>query len=402
VFGVGSYAAARRFVSVEGYRRREAVRVFGLSRETVLKMCRFSLPPGYPAVNVYARMCRARGSATFVPLAHPPGHCQVDFGEAVGVIGVVRHKLSSAAGLRASAAAQKQATSGAAVSFAGEAPDPIPIGRRVAASAGHARQQRLRRPIIGKLPKRRQTGSPAVSDVPACPKPLLAARARGAVDCGEVPGDQARRRKVSMPICLGIAEPGHALAAGMQDERWGVVAPLTQKCRYGWARVIDPDMYDRRGEQRRGFWRGFRRDRRPPSEAALPLHGPAAAGGVLCEGLPARDGQGVPRRPRGGAPLSLLNDNTTIAVAKICGDGKRERTRAFTELVSHYLFADRFGRSSNDEVGGASSTRSWRCATARSWPGIRVATLRQRSTGYGARLCFICFTLIEWVKQMKL
>lgn len=33
-----------------------------------------------------------------------------------------------------------------------------------------------------------------------------------------------------------------------------------------------------------------------------------------------------------------------LAVAKICGDGKRERTRAFTELVSHYLFRDRFGR----------------------------------------------------------
>ena len=31
-------------------------------------------------------------------------------------------------------------------------------------------------------------------------------------------------------------------------------------------------------------------------------------------------------------------------MAKICGDGKRLRTRAFTELVSHYLFADRFGR----------------------------------------------------------
>lgn len=27
--------------------RREATRVFGLSRKTVLKMCRFSLPPGY-------------------------------------------------------------------------------------------------------------------------------------------------------------------------------------------------------------------------------------------------------------------------------------------------------------------------------------------------------------------
>ncbi len=32
-------------------------------------------------------------------------------------------------------------------------------------------------------------------------------------------------------------------------------------------------------------------------------------------------------------------------MAKICGDGTRERTRAFTEeLVSHYLFRDRFGR----------------------------------------------------------
>ena len=46
----------------------------------------------------------------------------------------------------------------------------------------------------------------------------------------------------------------------------------------------------------------------------------------------------------GGVPLSLLYDNTTIAVAKICGDGKRERTRAFTELQSHYLSANRFER----------------------------------------------------------
>jgi len=29
----------------------------------------------------------------------------------------------------------------------------------------------------------------------------------------------------------------------------------------------------------------------------------------------------------GGVPLSILYDNTTIAVAKICGDGKRDRTR---------------------------------------------------------------------------
>jgi transposase len=46
----------------------------------------------------------------------------------------------------------------------------------------------------------------------------------------------------------------------------------------------------------------------------------------------------------GGVPLSMLYDNTKIVVAKILGDGKRLRTRAFTELVSHYLFRDRFGR----------------------------------------------------------
>jgi len=46
----------------------------------------------------------------------------------------------------------------------------------------------------------------------------------------------------------------------------------------------------------------------------------------------------------GGVPMSMLYDNTTIAVAKILGDGTRKRTRTFSELQSHYLFEDRFGR----------------------------------------------------------
>jgi transposase len=46
----------------------------------------------------------------------------------------------------------------------------------------------------------------------------------------------------------------------------------------------------------------------------------------------------------GGVPMSMLYDNTTIAVAKILGDGKRVRTRTFSELQSHYLFDDKFGR----------------------------------------------------------
>jgi transposase len=31
-------------------------------------------------------------------------------------------------------------------------------------------------------------------------------------------------------------------------------------------------------------------------------------------------------------------------MARILGDGTRQRTRAFTEFVSHYLFGDRFSR----------------------------------------------------------
>ena len=229
MFAVEVYAAVRRFVMSDGNSRREAARVFGLSRETVAKMCRFSMPPGYtrtkpaakpklgsllpvidailladrlaPAkqqhsakriferlrdehgflggytvVKDYVRICRARGRETFVPLAHPPGHAQVDFGEAVAIVAGVRQKIH--------------------------------------------------------------------------------------FFCMDLPQSDA---------CFVKAYP------------------------------------------------------RETTEAFLDGHvsGLAFFGGV---------------------PLSILYDNTTIAVAKICGDGKRERTRAFTELVSHYLFRDRFGR----------------------------------------------------------
>ncbi|MBV9491077.1 MAG: IS21 family transposase, partial [Verrucomicrobia bacterium] len=41
------YARVRRAVQVEQMSEREAARTFGLSRETVRKMLKFSLPPGY-------------------------------------------------------------------------------------------------------------------------------------------------------------------------------------------------------------------------------------------------------------------------------------------------------------------------------------------------------------------
>ena len=45
-----------------------------------------------------------------------------------------------------------------------------------------------------------------------------------------------------------------------------------------------------------------------------------------------------------GVPTRILYDNTKIAVAKILGGEERQKTRAFSELQSHYLFADKFGR----------------------------------------------------------
>ena len=246
MFAVEIYAAVRRFVFVEGKSRREAARVFGLSRETISKMCRYSAPPGYvrskaperpklgPLVPVidaileadktappkqrhtakriferlrlehgyaggytvvkdYVRIARTRSREAFVPLAHPPGHAQVDFGECFGVIGGVRMKLH--------------------------------------------------------------------------------------VFCFDLPHSDA---------CFIKAYPAET------------------------------------------------------TEAFLDGHISAFAF-------------------FGGVPLSILYDNLKIAVARILGDGKRQRTRAFTELVSHYLFQERFGRPGKGNDKGLGSLRSREC-----------------------------------------
>ncbi len=46
----------------------------------------------------------------------------------------------------------------------------------------------------------------------------------------------------------------------------------------------------------------------------------------------------------GGVPQSILYDNDKSLVARILPDGTRQRTRAFSSLLSHYLFEDRYGR----------------------------------------------------------
>ena len=47
MYRVELYGRVRRAVHVEGMSTREASRVFGLHRDTVRKMLRYSVPPGY-------------------------------------------------------------------------------------------------------------------------------------------------------------------------------------------------------------------------------------------------------------------------------------------------------------------------------------------------------------------
>ena len=76
----------------------------------------------------------------------------------------------------------------------------------------------------------------------------------------------------------------------------------------------------------------------PHSDACLVQASPAESTEAFCEG------HQVSLEFFGGVPQSILYDNTKLAVARILGDGTRRRTRIFSELQSHYLFADRFGR----------------------------------------------------------
>ena len=140
------YARVRRACMVEGMSTREAARVFGLHRDTVRKMLEYSVPPGYrrqspprrpkldpyrgvidrileddrrlpkkqrhtakriydrlraehsftgryTIVKDYVRERRRRTREMYVPLSHPPGHAQCDFGQAKAVIGGVEQTI---------------------------------------------------------------------------------------------------------------------------------------------------------------------------------------------------------------------------------------------------------------------------------------------------------------------
>ena len=76
----------------------------------------------------------------------------------------------------------------------------------------------------------------------------------------------------------------------------------------------------------------------PHSDDAFVKAFPAETTEAFC------DGHNAAFRYFGGVPRRIVYDNTKLAVARILGDGTRQRTQVFSELQSHDLFDDRFGR----------------------------------------------------------
>ena len=145
MYTVDLYLRVRLACHVDGLSQREAASRFGIARETVRKMLRHSEPPGYrrrqppkrpklapftdiidrileedrpvhrkqhhtakriferlrdehgftgkeTIVKDYVRERRLRRREMFVPLSHPPGHAQADFGEADAIIAGVKYR----------------------------------------------------------------------------------------------------------------------------------------------------------------------------------------------------------------------------------------------------------------------------------------------------------------------
>jgi len=117
-----------------------------------------------------------------------------------------------------------------------------------------------------------------------------------------------RNQEVFVPLSH---DPGHAQVDF--GEAWVVIAGVQRKAHY---LVMDL----------------------PHSDACFVKAYPAETSEAFC------DGHVSAFAFFGGIPLSILYDNTTIAVAKILKGGNRILTDTFSKLQCHYLFKERFGR----------------------------------------------------------
>ena len=223
------YLRVRRACFVEGMSAREAARVYGLHRDTVRKMLKYSVPPGYQ---------RDR----------PPSRPKLD-----PYKGVIDQILEEDQG--------------------------VP-----------KKQRHTAKRIYERL--RDEHGFPGKYTIV---KDYVRERRR-------------RTREMFVPLSHS---PGHAQCDF--GEAWVVIGGAEQKAHY-----LAMDL--------------------PHSDGCYVKAYPAETTEAFC------DGHVSAFAFLGGVPQSIVYDNTTLAVARILGDGRRRRTRVFTELQSHYLFEDRFGR----------------------------------------------------------
>ena len=223
------YGRVRYAVQIEGLRRREAARQFGIDPRTVAKMLAFSVPPGYR---------RSR----------PPA----------------RPKLDPFTGI---------------------------IDGILTADEGRPRKQRHTSKRIFERLRDEHGYSGGITIV----KDYVLAR-------------RLRHREVFVPL---RHDPGHAQVDF--GEALAEIAGVERKIHF------------------------FAMDL-PHSDACFVQAYPAETAEAFC------DGHNAAFAFFGKVPRSILYDNTTLAVARILGDGVRQRTRVFSEVQSHYLFGDRFGR----------------------------------------------------------
>ncbi len=229
MYGVELYARVRRACRVDGLSHREAAREFGIDRKTVAKMLAFSVPPGY----------RRRG---------PPRRPKLD-----GFTGVIDRILEEDRG-------------------------------------AHRKQRHTAKRLFERLRDEHgfTGGYTIVKDY--------------------VRERRSRTREMFVPLAHS---PGHAQVDF--GEALAVIGGVMCKAHF------------------------FAFDL-PHSDACFVKAYPAETSEAFC------DGHVAAIAFFGGIPRSILYDNTTLAVARILGDGTRQRTRVFSELQSHYLFEDRFGR----------------------------------------------------------
>ena len=126
----------------------------------------------------------------------------------------------------------------------------------------------------------------------------------------------------------------------------------------------------------------------PHSDDAFVQAFPAETTEAFCEG------HNAAFHSFGGVPRGIVYDNTKLAVARILGDGTRQRTQVFSELQSHYLFDDRFGRpgQGNDKgkvaglVGYARRNFFVPVPRVASWDALNADLERQCRARRGQRL----------------